>query len=227
MEKRVVVVGATHFPGSHCLHIQLPDALKLRRSVFVKEAQISDEDFDRWRLQSPRPFSISIPPMPVGEGRALQEQPALLTFSAKKGDANADAYAAEVCTAECAIVLFRREEEPGEHAMAKDMVPLLRRIRALCAEPPDLDDIIRRMLMHVSEFYCTVDASRMAPVLKQRVYAPTTDEYLGHVCAACGAVATRRCPCRIGVYYCNRECQRGHWPAHKPLCVSRRQAPKQ
>jgi len=214
---KVVVVGATQFPGSHCLHIQLPHTLKLRKALFIREAQITEEDFDRWLLRSPRPFSISIPPMAVGP-KALQDQQGLLTFSAKAADGGGDKNP-EICTAECAIVLFRRAEAVDH--MEKDMVPLLRRMRALSAEAVDLDDIIRRMLMHIAEFYCTVDASLMAPVLKQRVYAAATDDYLGHVCAACGAVATRRCPCRIGVYYCNRGCQRGHWPLHKPLCVKR------
>jgi len=173
-------VGATLFPGAHCLHIELPDILKIRKAIFLRDAQVSEEDFQRWTRSelSPRPFSISIPPI---AGRSSLPQEALLTFASRASNDEDNALCAS-----CAIVLFRKPDAVDH--IEQDMIPLLRRIRALSTEPPDMDAIIRRILTHIGEFYTTVDAGRMAPVLKQRVYALSTDAYLGHVCAGCGLV---------------------------------------
>ena len=192
-------VGATLFPGAHCLHIELPNILKIRKAIFLRDAQVSEEDFQRWTRSelSPRPFSISIPPI---AGRSSLPQEALLTFASRASDDN-------VLCASCAIVLFRKPDAVDH--IEQDMIPLLRRIRALSTEPPDMDAIIRRILTHIGEFYTTVDAGRMAPVLKQRVYALSTDAYLGHVCAGCGLVgATLRYT--LGKFYVRLWADVGH-----------------
>ena len=47
------------------------------------------------------------------------------------------------------------------------------------------------------------------------------------VCAACGdairpkadfGLTHHQCACRLGVYYCGRECQRAHRPEHREAC---------
>lgn len=43
-----------------------------------------------------------------------------------------------------------------------------------------------------------------------------------HVCKACGAAAINKCSGCLGVFYCNRDCQKADWKEHKKVCSGRR-----
>lgn len=44
-------------------------------------------------------------------------------------------------------------------------------------------------------------------------------EFFHDVCQACQSANPKfRCPCSR-VRYCNRQCQKNHWPKHKPRCL--------
>ena len=195
-EVLVPFVGATLFPGAHCLQIALGDAIQMHKGKFLLQTKLNDKVFARWIAPSDgasRSFSVSIPPLV--DRSLLQRQP-MLTF-ASHGDANASN--SDFVWAKCTLVLFRREldERPMAQRIKvhaeRDLFPLLSVVRMLFVAP-DMEDIMERFVLHVVEFYGAVDPTSMTPTLKQRVYSMKDGQYFGHLCSHCGSLgAGLRC----------------------------------
>ena len=162
----------------------------MHKGTFLLRTQISNENFARWITPNDgaRSFSVTIPP--VVDQSLTQRRQALLTF-ASHGDANASN--TDFVWASCTLILFRREVDERPMAQRikvhaeRDLFPMLSCIRTLFVAP-DLDDIMRRFVVDLIQFYGVTDPTTMAPTLKQRVYSMKDGQYIGHLCAHCCAL---------------------------------------
>ena len=210
--KTAVVIDRTEFPGSHCLRVDIPERVTMRKALFTELTQ--SPLLDEWINSDPETnLFISIPPT---TGNPVLPQPAKLLFA--RGSVEGDTVSADLM-----VVVFRRSDETvlsdatiNEHAK-KDLLPIIRALKILVLSPPDMPmKIFNATAENLVYFYNVVDPSLMQPILKQRLFELETDNYIGHICANCGRIgAAFRCPCLSGVYYCGKECQRANWPAHK------------
>jgi hypothetical protein len=232
------VVGRSEFPGSHCLNVRIDGRILLRKSVLMELSMTCEASFSEWTSphRRHRKFAISVPHLQPDVSLPTQ---GLLSFEeAKISEADP-----ETVSAECRMLFFRRspppppssggaddkEEEPKTESWSitqhirDDYAPMLARLRRLrvlamtADETAQLDRLVLASLVH---FYAVVKPDPADAHLKQKVFSLETDAALGHVCSHCRGVAAemRRCPCRSGVYYCDRECQRADWPRHRATC---------
>ena len=69
-------------------------------------------------------------------------------------------------------------------------------------------------------FYGTSSPPTSKAVIRHKLFDAFTDEFIGQICSGCSKLTKTclHCPCRSGVVYCGKECQRAHWKEHKPTC---------
>ncbi len=109
--------------------------------------------------------------------------------------------------------------------MAYSLNATMIKIDTCCAHCLQPIDPARRVPCHDKcgdEWYCSqahADAGRIAHDYTHRVHQQV--EAKRRTCGACGTqtIALRSCGRCRKVYYCNRECQGGHWAHHKTVCI--------
>ena len=215
----VNVVDQVLFPGAHCLPVQLEGRLRMHKQIFCNLSRADDVALEQWeQSESTRPVKLCIPPL--NGSTTLPTRP-MLTFG--KGAVDSEA----IVSAEVAVIFFRRGQPKTEAEMDQvldaharlDLVPLVITLHSLAVDTTMLDPFVRAITMSLIAFYIHADPDKMVPVLKQKLFSVDTDAYIGRICARCGVVgAMSQCPCRTGVYYCGRECQRTDWRVHRKVC---------
>jgi hypothetical protein len=235
------LIDRTLFPSDHCLLVRDDEAPRvvMRRTLFAQLARASDATLERWAGEAV--LSLCIPP---ATGRATLPQPAMLVF--KRGEL----VDTERVSAECELMLCRRAEEEkvafrcfiartqthpllthsqpsaariAELHLTPDILPVMRAATRLIVSPADaVDRLMQLALLSLIQFYQKAPVSS-PPVLRQRIFSmDDTKQFLGRICAACGAVtaSARRCACLSGVYYCSKDCQRRDWREHRRICAT-------
>lgn len=220
----VQVVDQTLFPGSHCLLVPLKGRFRMHKHAFSLLSRATEPALNIWASPDlPKPVTLCIPPP---SGKATLPNHPMLVF--REGGIESDL----IASANLAIVLFRRGAPKTNREIATLLVEharhdfdlILRTIGVLAVDPVD-QTIAETLFFSLMGFYMHVNPDLMQPVLKQKLFSPETDEYLGHICAHCGVIgAMNQCPCRVGVYYCSRECQKGGWRQHRAICTAANKA---
>ena len=197
------LIGRSEFPGSHSVHVDLANRIRLRKNRLMECAGLSDASFTQWlALDRVRPFTVSVPPLPPCVRLPTR---GLLVFGNPKQEDEADA---DAVTADCSMLFFRiadangqatRESEKIAWHMQRDYLPMLRVLRRLSPSSASASSAIfreesldRSVLLTLVVFYATVPADADEALLKQKLFAVDDDAPLGHVCAYCSAISAER-----------------------------------
>jgi hypothetical protein len=221
-------IDQTLFPGSHCLHAPILPRLTLKSDEFMRMRQMPLPVFEEWISMYPQ-LQASIP-QPPPRSTALPER-ALLIFEDPVHLPVQDG-AAPLFSVKTAVMFFRRGEPTTPEEISSvvlphlehDVFPVLETLEQLGADMKTLrDGLLDGFMLVLIKFYETIDPVQMQPVLNKRVFSLEDEpRYIGRFCAACGTLnAHHQCPCRAGIYYCDKACQTRHWKQHKRSCTAR------
>ena len=141
----------------------------------------------------------------------LQTLPRELTFFASEGGFYVPSLCSGQCWDDCLLSVFWMAGAPAERYFAADF--------ATVPAPFHRDEAQRQLVAVVHQGFDTSRLDRMAPITAF-IEHTSARVRLPHRCAACGLLVDGRLRCgRCRVArYCDRDCQRQHWRAHRENC---------